>query len=72
MQADQQEDALLAERLSSHSMAGPNHAAKDQTGLAGGPALAGVKSAASELAVDAPDPMGMGIIDARTCTLVRL
>ena len=69
MQADQQEDALLAERLSSHSLAGPSHA-KDQAGLASCSSSAGVKSAAAELAVDSPDPMGMGIIDARTCTLV--
>lgn len=69
MQADQQEDALLAERLSSHSLAGPSHA-KDQASLASCSSSVGVKAVVAELAVDSPDPMGMGIIDARTCTLV--
>ena len=70
MQADLQEDALLAERLSSHALAGPGQTGKQTAGAASSTSAVGSKPTAVEIVVDSPDPMGMGIIDARTCTLV--
>ncbi|KAK9835901.1 hypothetical protein WJX74_010572 [Apatococcus lobatus] len=68
-EAEQPEDTLLAERLSSHYMAGPSRSQEGGAGVGLSAAVVGLKSAALDLAVDSPDPMGMGIIDARTCTL---
>ncbi len=69
-QADQREDSILADRLISHSLAGPHHAEHHSAEPAPNSSHSLAATAAEHVA-DSQDPMGMGIIDARTCTLVR-
>ncbi len=70
MQADQEEDDQLADRLSSHGRAGFSQTGKESNASAPSAPATGSLVTPVELAVDMQDPLGMGVIDARNCTLV--
>ena len=70
MQADLEEDNLLAERLSSHGQAGFSQAGIEAISAGPSHASSGSLSAPIETLADMQDPLGMGVIDARNCTLV--